>query len=154
VLYTLTAEKVFHHYKANSPFSGETCFADYLNQSLRDEIELGEPWIEAAFLLDNIIAKSYLQETTVLYRATIDAFVNRYLAGTELIYPAYMSTSTDVSSVGRHFATAFRGIPAAFLKIECAAGLPALDMETEECFGGHEHEILLPRRFEIRFAIR
>lgn len=87
----------------------------------------------------------------MLYRATIDSFVAPYITGKRLVYPAYMSTSTDEDSLQRHFATAFRGATAALLYIECPAGLPALDMESEAGFGGHEREVLLPRgaQFEI-----
>jgi len=144
-------EQVFRLYKANAPFAGQQCFADYLNQCLRDGDPLAEPWLSARSSLDAMIAHSSLSQSTTLYRATIDAFVYPYRVGNEIMYPAYMSTTTDEGSLQRHFACGFRDVPAALLKIECPPGLPALDMESDRAFGGHEQEVLLPRgsRFEV-----
>jgi hypothetical protein len=142
---------VFRLYKANSPYADQLCFADYLNQSLRDGHPLTTQWAQAAANLDALIAAAALTESTTLYRATIGPFVDKYIVGSELNYPAYMSTSTDDQGLQRHFATAFRNLPAALLTIECEVGSHALDMELDASFGGHEREMLLPRgaRFEV-----
>jgi len=149
---TPSADEVYRLYKGNSPFGGEQCFADFLNQSLRDGVRLGLPWLSASQQLDALIANSVAKSPMTLFRATVDHFVAPYISGGLLVYPAYMSTSTDQRSIQRHFATAFRGVIAALLRIECPVGLPALDMESEASFGGHELEVLLPRdaQFEIR----
>ncbi|MBD9355192.1 ADP-ribosyltransferase [Methylomonas albis] len=143
--------EVFRLYKANSPFGGQQCFADYVNQCLREGTALNEPWYSAASELTELINQSTLSQAAVLYRATIDAYISPYLVGNEIAYPAFMSTTTEEASVQRHFATSFRNLPAALLKIECPPNLPALDMETDSSFGGFEHEILLPHgsRFEV-----
>jgi ADP-ribosyltransferase exoenzyme len=138
-------KEVFRLYKANSPFDGQQCFADYLNQCLREGTPLQEPWSSAASELAGLIARSTLTQATVLYRATIDAYISPYVKGSEVAYPAFMSTTKEEASVQRHFATSFRDIPAALLKIECPPNLPALNMESDPRFGGLEHEILLPR---------
>jgi len=147
----LTADDVYRLYKGNSPFGRELCFADFLNQSLRDGLQLAPPWSTASQLLDVLIANSIAKSPMILYRATIDSFVAPYISDGRLVYPAYMSTSTDEGSIQRHFATAFRGVTAALLRIECPGGLPALDMEANASFGGYEREVLLPRgaQFEI-----
>lgn len=88
-------EEVFRLYKANSPFGGQQCFADFLNQSLRAGDALVDPWSTAADKLDTLIAEALLVRSMWLYRATIDAYVNRHIIGSELVYPAYMSTASD-----------------------------------------------------------
>ncbi len=144
-------EPAFRLYKGNSPFGGQSCFADYLNQRLRGNLPLEEPWLDASRALDALISASSLGQRKTLYRAAIDSFVQPYIVGNEIIYPAYMSTATDEAAIQRHYATAFRDIPAALLVIDCPPDLPALDMETDHAFGGHEQEVLLPRgaKFEL-----
>lgn len=144
--------EAFHLYKANSPFDGQSCFTDYLNEQLALGQPLSHLWASKAEELDSLIWRSPIQETAMLYRATLDGYVNRFISGdSELIYPAFMSTSDDESSIQRHFSTPHRNISAALLKIECPAGTPALDMEADTSFGGHEREFLLPRNsiFEV-----
>lgn len=148
----INTDEVYRLYKGNSPFDGQLCFADFLNQSLRDGVQLSPSWTIASQQLDALIANSIARSPMTLYRATVDNFVAPHISGTRLVYPAYMSTSTDEESIHRHFATGFRGVIAALLRIQCPVGLPALDMEGEASFGGHEREILLPRgaQFEIQ----
>ena len=51
----------------------------------------------------------------------------------------------DCCGIERHFSGHWRGISAALLQIECPNGAVALDLETNQAFGGHEREYLLPR---------
>lgn len=144
--------EAFRLYKANAPFAGEQCFADFLNGKLGRGDELIEPWASKAAELQQLILQSKLNESVCLYRATLDAFVARYVSNKELVYPAFMSTTNDETSIQRHFSSPFRGISAAFLRIECPAGTPALNMESDPSFGGHEREFLLPRNSQFEIA--
>lgn len=136
----------FRLYKSNSPFDGQSCFTDYLNMALALGQPLSPMWESKAEELDSLIWRSPTRDTVKLYRATLDGYVNRLIGRDgELIYPAFMSTSDDASSIQRHFSTPLRNISAALLKIECPVGTPALNMEADFSFGGHEHEFLLPR---------
>ena len=146
-----TSCPVYRLYKGNSPFEGQSCFADYLNGLLREGKDLPMPWMQAATELDALIAASPLTEHVTLYRATVDVFVAPYINGSVLAYPAYMSTSSTQEGLQRHFSTALKGVSAALLTIECEPGAHALNMELEASFGGHEHEFLLPRcaRFQL-----
>jgi hypothetical protein len=146
-----SSSPIYGLYKANGPFEDQQCFADYLNQTLRNGIELSGPWVQAAEELDGLIAAAALDQPTLLHRATIDAYVAPFITGSELIYPAYMSTTTDVERLPRHFANSSRGLVAALMNIECETGARALDMELRSSFGGFERELLLPRR--ARFQI-
>ncbi len=86
-----------------------------------------------------------------VYRATIDPYVAPYIRDGELVYPAFMSTSTEELAVERHFSGPHRKAVAAILKIECPVLSCALDMEQNPAHGGYEHELLLPRnsRFDV-----
>lgn len=144
-------DEVFGLYKANSPFGGQECFADYLNEQLRRGESLIEPWLSASIRLDTLILASSVPAPIMLYRATIDPFIEPYVRDGRLCYPAYMSTTTELHRVERHFSSPFRDLTAALLCIDCLDALPGLDMEQRASFGGHESEILLPRaaRFDV-----
>ncbi len=137
-------DEAFRLYKANAPFEGESFFADHLNGSLAMGKSLPPAWDAKAKALNNLILNAPLQKDMLLFRAMMDGYVTRFIMNDELVYPAFMSTASDEQSIKRHFATPYRNIPGAFLKIECPARTPALDMETDLSFGGHEREFLLP----------
>lgn len=143
----LTAEEqeAFCLYKANEPIDGGRFFADFVNQSLRDGHSLSDDVAQHAAMLDTVIEQATLDEPLVLYRATVDLFVTPYISDNVLEYPAYMSTASDCCGIERHFSGHWRGISAALLQIECPNGAVALDLETNQAFGGHEREYLLPR---------
>lgn len=153
---SLNADEVFRLYKANSPFDGQQCFTDFLNQSLLAGRVLPSPWLAVVNVLDSLIIKSRLENPMMLYRATTDAMLRKHIVKSglkyELIYPAYMSTATEESAVHKHFASPFRDQPAALLRIDCGPDTPALNMESDPSFGGFEQEMLLPRgsSFEIQ----
>ena len=138
-----TEQEVFTLYKTNSPFASEECFADYVNQSLRDGSILPIEWQEKTFILDTIIDRASIDVAARFFRATVDLFVNPYISGNELIYPAYMSTTSEEHKVQRHYSSYFRDI-AALLCINCPTGAIALDMETNTISSGDEREFLLP----------
>lgn len=143
--FTDDEKATFSLYKSNSQYANEQYFADFVNHSLRNDVELTPEWIDAANILDSIIAKGTIDTGTNLYRATPDKFVSPYISGETLIYPAYMSTAREEHAVQRHFSGNFRDIPAALLRINCACELPGLDLEIDASYGGNELEYLLPR---------
>ena len=151
-LHELTSDEreVLDLYKGNSSHLGVLCFADYINECLRRGFPLDGPWDKVIRTFDSLFAKSALPDDTLLYRATVDDFVAPFVINHEFAYPAYMSTATDEYVVQRHFASASRGRPAALLRILCPAGTPALDLEMNPDFCGHEQEVLLPCRARFK----
>lgn len=142
---TQAQQAVFKLYKGNGPFQNQQCFADFLNTTLGCGQQLPPQWEAHAIELDGLIQASLLPSSTKLYRAMLDCYLAPHLEADTLRYPAYMSTSIEELAVRRHFASTFRGLPAALLRIECDVGTPALDMEGSGTFGGTEQELLLPR---------
>lgn len=138
-------------FKADSPFEGQQCFASFLNEQLGRGIPLSEPWERKAAELDMLIVESKLEHPKMVFRATIDPFISPHIRDTELIYPAFMSTSTVEEAIERHFSGPHRNAIAALLKIECPPQACAFDMEKNPAHGGYEHELLLPRnaRFDV-----
>lgn len=112
---------------------------------------LGAEWIEKAQELNRLVLASPLTKDLMVYRATLDGYLTPHFFGSELVYPAFMSTTCDIDSVERHFSTPSRNVVAALLEIECNKGHPALNMELDQSFGGHERELLLPMR--AKFAV-
>jgi hypothetical protein len=138
-------KEAFNLYKANSCFAVEQCFADFMNQNLREMKNMLPAWAEKMTTLDSIIKKGSLDCASTLFRATVDRFVSPFISGNELIYPAYMSTALSEDVVQRHWTGHWRNIPAALLCIKCPSGAIALDLEINSSFAGYEYEILLPR---------
>ncbi len=85
----------FNLYKGNSPFDGQQCFADYLNQTLRRRESLNPEWEEKATTLDQIVNLNVSKDCVILYRATFDDFVLPFISEDKYEYPAYMSTTED-----------------------------------------------------------
>lgn len=138
-------KKAFNLYKANSCFAREQCFADFMNQNLKDRRDMPPAWAEKMATLDSIIEKGSLDCASTLFRATVDRFVSPFISDNELIYPAYMSTALSEDAVRRHWSGHWRNIPAALLCVKCTSGQIALDLEVDPSFGGYEDEFLLPR---------
>lgn len=134
----------FRLYKGNNPFEGELCFGNFLNTCLATGKPLPPAWEDMALELNELILASPLQTPIRLYRAMPDCYVNPHVRGKELYYPAFMSTSAEETAVYRHFSSPLRDVPAALLRINCAAGVPALNMELDASFGQMEQELLLP----------
>jgi hypothetical protein len=146
-----TASAAFRLYKTNGPFEQQPYFADYLNTSLANGISLPSSWQSVAQELDSLICERKLVEEMCLYRAMPDCYLTPHIGEGQIRYPPFMSTSTDVHGVQRHFASPLRKVPAALLRITCRAGTAALNLENVQYFGGLEQEYLLPRNsvFEI-----
>jgi hypothetical protein len=138
-------------YKNNSNFEGELCFTDYLNRSLALRKDLPYAWKEKADELNRIINGSCLHHDTSLFRATSDSYISPFVAKDEICYPAFMSTADKKEAVTRHFSGVDRGTKGALIIIKYSAMMPALNMEENPSFGGHEHEVLLP--MNSRFSI-
>lgn len=143
-------QRVHDLFKANSDFSDQQSFADFLNDSLRRGIALGNEWASAAARLDSMISRNRLSYPRELFRATSEVFVEPYIANGEYKYPAYMSTSVSDENLELHW----RGVKNnrhVKLRIECPVGMPAAPMESKASFGGHENEILIGRKavFEV-----
>lgn len=138
-------------FKANAPNGGQPCFASYINEQLGQRRPLSAQWESKAAELDALIFNSKLQQPTTVYRATIAPYIAPHIHDGELVYPAFMSTSTEEMSVERHFSGPHRDAVAAILKIECPFLSCAFDMEQNPAHGGYEHELLLPRnsRFDV-----
>lgn len=137
-------KKFYDLYKANAPFEGKECFADYLNNSFRRGLPLPNNWALAATTLDSIISKNTFATDVTLWRATFDDFVAPYINDGVLQNPAYLSTSDVPGSLKRHFASTPGRIPVV-LSISCKIGTTAAPMDSNPLFGDPEHELLLPR---------
>lgn len=143
------AEKnVLDLYKSNSEFGGFVCFADHLNQSLRDGINLTGDWQNQAKLLDNIIRKYSCTEEILLYRATFDHFVAPCLKNNVFISPAFLSVSETKENLSRHYANAMGGVPV-LLEIRCPKGTAMALMEGENTSVTGETERLLSRNIRL-----
>ena len=145
-------QQVLNLYKANSPYLGEQYAADYLNDSLRNDRALSTEWRKVAEILDRVIAANVSAHELTLFRATFDDFVDSFIDNDEYVYPAYLSTSADECTIQRHFANAFDWRIPVLIEIHCPAGTPMLDLEQNTSFGGHEHEMLLPRRARLKVS--
>ncbi|MEN5286260.1 ADP-ribosyltransferase [Stenotrophomonas lactitubi] len=146
-------KETFRLYKSNSPFDGEDFFANHVNTSLATNQPLGSKWQEKIASLDSIIERSPSPQETTVYRAMLEMHLPSAV-GQELVYPSYMSTAAEEIAVSRHFASSMRSVPAALLIIQCPAGTPMLDLESNQSFGGLEQEYLLPRNSKFNILSR
>lgn len=144
---TVTERTTYSLYKTNSPFGTSAAFAYDLTDLFLEGYQPDGLWLQQVEILDGMLSRSSLPAHQVLYRATSNESVTRYLNGTQLVYPAYMPTSTDSVSVQMHFG----GLRTpALLVIECTQGTPALDMDMNPQHGNTlEKEILLPRSLSL-----
>jgi hypothetical protein len=122
-------------------------FAYNINNALRNGSPL-ENYIEALANLDSAIRKFQNKENIVLHRGTVNSLVLPFINNNIYINPDYLSMSTDLESIGKHFTNPN---DPAYVKIICPANMYMAPMESNPQSGGLEHEILLKRNnsFEI-----
>ncbi|MFM0718230.1 ADP-ribosyltransferase [Paraburkholderia strydomiana] len=136
--------RVYNLYKANGAHLGQQFFHDFIADKLRSGGPLPAPWEAEAKIMDSVIELGSSGGDLVLFRATFDDFVARFVENDIYRYPTYMSTSTDRSALERHWSGGAGRTPV-LLEINCRGGTHMIDGELNLGHGGYEAEMILGR---------
>jgi hypothetical protein len=131
---------VYNKYKGN-----DEGFAYSLNNKLRSKDS--DSYLQECKILDGIARRYQSEKNIVLHRATIESLVIPFVENSIYSNPDFLSTSTDLDSVQRHFTTSEKPV---YLQIICPAGTYMIPMEANDEFSGMENEFLLPRNLSFK----
>jgi hypothetical protein len=136
--------RVYNLYKANGTYLDQQFFHDFIADELRSGRPLPAPWEAEAKIMDSVIELGTSDDDLVLFRATFDDFVARFVKNGIYRYPTYMSTSVDRSALERHWSGGAGRTPV-LLEINCRGGTHMIDGELNRGHGGYEAEMILGR---------